>query len=346
MLKLVPSTGLDDGFKKRKEKATQGETVTFPDPCLAASRDEVNAETLLGLGFRDTHVKDSSVKVCEAKKYLRKLSATDANPLFGNGSFSPLYQQTNKTVKRPRASSITSLTDPDPRLLVRLVDASLRLALDGSHVVQRGDLISNAPGIKIHHYRFDRGLADFAPALFRPGYLPLSIHQAIAHRSPFIPSIASSLFSIISRNKSHPAQPSAPSILGLQTKLWRLLAEKDWPSEKLRPLDYTSSTPFEQAAEGEEILDGNINASEASQPTEEGLLFEELDDFGENLFDPEEDSLFVEVGVSTQESWVSLESEIAVGDNEASLFEEEWAEWSQKREEELGNRMEDGELLL
>lgn len=134
--------------------------------------------------------------------------------------------------------------------------------------------------------------------------------------------------------------------MGLQTKLWRLLAEKDWPSEKLRPLDYTSSTPFEQAAEGEEILDGNINASEASQPTEEGLLFEELDDFGENLFDPEEDSLFVEVGVSTQESWVSLESEIAVGDNEASLFEEEWAEWSQKREEELGNRMEDGELLL
>lgn len=184
MLKLVPSTGLDDGFKKRKEKATQGETVTFPDPCLAASRDEVNAETLLGLGFRDTHVKDSSVKVCEAKKYLRKLSATDANPLFGNGSFSPLYQQTNKTVKRPRASSITSLTDPDPRLLVRLVDASLRLALDGSHVVQRGDLISNAPGIKIHHYRFDRGLADFAPALFRPGYLPVSPPVSAYHFYP------------------------------------------------------------------------------------------------------------------------------------------------------------------
>ncbi|KAL9047107.1 MAG: hypothetical protein Q9214_000233 [Letrouitia sp. 1 TL-2023] len=341
MLKLVSSTGLDNGFKKRRGKATHGETVTFPDPCLAVSRDKVDAEMLLGLGFQGPNAKGNSVTGCEANEYLRKLSATDDNSLLDNGFFPPPNQQTNKTVKRPRDSSITSLTDLDPRLLVRLVDASLRLVLGGSHVIQREDLITNAPGIKIHHYRFDQGLADFAPALFRPGYLP-----AIAHRSPFIPSIASSLTSILSRNKFHPAQSSAPSFLDLQAKLWRLLAKKDWPSEKLRPLDYTSSAPFEQAAKGVEILDGNTNASEESQLIEEDLLFRELDDSDENLFDLEEDILSVEVGTPTQESWVSLESEMAVGDGEALLFEEEWAEWSQNREKELGDEMEDRELLL
>lgn len=173
VLKIIPSTGLDDGIKKRKEKASQGETVPFLDPCLAASIDEADAEMLLGLGHRGPHVRDDSVTVCGFKEYLSKPSATDFKPLFGKGSFLPFSQQTSKTIKRSRTSSITSLTNPDPRLLVRLVDASLRLALGGNYVVQRGYLISNAPGIKIHHYRFGRGLADFAPALFRPGYLPV-----------------------------------------------------------------------------------------------------------------------------------------------------------------------------
>ncbi|KAL9612122.1 MAG: hypothetical protein Q9167_003274 [Letrouitia subvulpina] len=333
LLKFVPSTGPDNGFKRRREKATHGETITFSDPCLASLKDEVDAEMLLGLGFRGPHAKGNSVTVCGAKEHLGKLSATDANPLLENGISSQRYQHTNKAVKRPRASSITSLTDLDLRLLVRLVDASLRLALGGSYVVQRGDLISSAPGIKIHHYGFDQGLADIAPALFRPGYLP-----AIAHRSPFIPSIASSLTSILSQNKFRHPQSSAPSFLGLQAKLWRLLAKKDWPREQLRPLNCTFSAPFEQAAEGVEILDGNINAREASQLIEEDLL-------NENLFDYEEDILF-EVGTSTQENWVSLESEIAVGDGEPSLLEEEWVEWSQNRDKEFGNGIEDGELLL
>ena len=82
----------------------------------------------------------------------------------------------SRVAKRGSSSSDPASSDTSPLSLTRLIDASLRLAVSGPRVIFRNNLISYAPGVKLINDSPKNfyGLADVAPALFRPGYLPVS----------------------------------------------------------------------------------------------------------------------------------------------------------------------------
>ncbi|KAL8937802.1 MAG: hypothetical protein Q9211_003497 [Gyalolechia sp. 1 TL-2023] len=158
----------------------------------------------------------------------------------------------------------SSLHHPSPNLdldLLKLIDASLRHTISGAPSPTRSTKKSIPSDITLAKPSSSPTLAEVAPVLFRPGYM-----QAISHRAPFIPRIASSLSAILSRSRSrtpnhghHPSTtpannnrpspqppPPNPQAKELQPPLWHLLQTRKWPTTPLEPLECPRPEVFER----------------------------------------------------------------------------------------------------
>ncbi|KAF1849800.1 uncharacterized protein K460DRAFT_411618 [Cucurbitaria berberidis CBS 394.84] len=205
--------------KKLKASARKSENVQLEDRPqdqeLGGVFDVISDETSPATTKLHTTYTPTLVELPMERKR-KKLSMTSS--IRSNSSPTPRsdFQDGMEltSVSNRQPNTLTIITASDRGKLESIIDGALRLSVCGS-LTNR-----SKSGLKIKASTFSRGLADVAPALWKPGYLP-----ALSLRAQMVPTISRSL-SRVACSRTMP--------LSLKNKLTELITvPHQFPSEIL-----------------------------------------------------------------------------------------------------------------
>ncbi|KAL8874166.1 MAG: hypothetical protein Q9174_000471 [Haloplaca sp. 1 TL-2023] len=231
-----------------------------------------------------------------------------AGPIFDAILVEP--SRTDRATTQEQASA-PRCNEVNPLDFLRLIDASIRQTISGASPVskRRGSSNSSGPPIKLAEADQTIGLADISPALFRPGYM-----EAIGHRAPLIPRIASSLSRVHSRSRTLPSSYTSPipTVENLQPQLWHLLQKRKWPTTSLEPLPCDDMSVFEDHDEDISILDyyeGEYDIAAKSAWTKEDKEWTYEDEEADILFPSLDAELYTTQQTSDDSMMLEQEAE-------------------------------------